>query len=118
MTPVSGGRAIRSWLSSISRSNVLPDPCEPRMKIGGAGSDKTQHRRVEVRGSSLSREGHRQVELGEQAAQHVPDAVLAAESESVDVGPPEEHGVGAERECLDDVAAGADAGVEQDRHAV
>src|SRR3954464_13160050 len=34
MKPVSCGIAIRSWLSSISRSSVVPEPCEPTMKIG------------------------------------------------------------------------------------
>src|SRR3954447_11385086 len=34
MKPVSWGIAIRSWLSSISRSSVVPEPCEPTMKIG------------------------------------------------------------------------------------
>src|SRR3954462_15533257 len=34
MKPVSCGIAIRSWLSSISRSSVVPEPWEPTMKIG------------------------------------------------------------------------------------
>src|SRR3954466_13793544 len=34
MKPVSCGIAIRSWLSSISRSSVVPEPREPTMKIG------------------------------------------------------------------------------------
>src|SRR3954453_495288 len=40
MKPVSCGIAIRSWLSSIRRSRVVPDPIAPTMKIGprtGAG---------------------------------------------------------------------------------
>src|SRR3954465_3535996 len=40
MKPVSCGMAMRSWLSSISRSSVVPEPMVPTMKIGprfGAG---------------------------------------------------------------------------------
>src|SRR5687767_1886949 len=40
MNPVSGGIAIASWLSSTSRSSVVPVPIEPMTKIGplpGAG---------------------------------------------------------------------------------
>src|SRR5919112_1713267 len=41
MKPVSCGIAMSGWLSSISRSSVVPVPIAPTMKIGprtGAGS--------------------------------------------------------------------------------
>src|SRR3954471_4792035 len=64
MKPVSCGIAIRSWLSSIRRSRVVPDPIAPTMKIGprtGAGrrrlaSTESLAGRVGVGGEYIS--GH------------------------------------------------------------
>ncbi len=63
--------------------------------------------------SRVSAERERQVELGEQAAQHELDPGLAVEPEPPHVRTPEADRVGAERERLEDVGAGADAAVEQ-----
>ena len=73
---------------------------------------RAQHVGAEI-GQPAPAERHRHVHLGEQAAQHVLDARLAAEPEPVDVRPPEQHRGGAERHRLHHVGAGAHAGVEQ-----
>src|SRR6202035_453591 len=71
--------------------------------------------RMELIDRGVAAQGERQVELGEQAAQHVLHARLAVEREAPHVWPPEADGVGAQSKRLEDVRAGADAAVEQDR---
>src|SRR5690348_5618344 len=120
MNPVSGGTASAGCASSMSRSIVLPEPCDPRMKNGDGttASDPAQHRRVELVDASQTGQRHRQVELGEQAAQHMPYAVLATDAETVDIRTAEEDTARAERNGLHHVAAGADARVEQHGHPI
>ena len=71
--------------------------------------------RAELVWAGEAAEGHRQVELGQGHPQHRFDAGLAAEGQAPDVGAAEADRVGAEGERLEDVGAGADAAVEEDR---
>ena len=64
----------------------------------------------------MAGEAEGEVELGEEVLDHLANARLARDREAVDVGAADEHGVGAERDRLEDVGAGADPRVEEDRH--
>src|SRR5438270_13491526 len=71
----------------------------------------------QVRSRPAARQRHREIELGHERSEHVPDAVLAADTETVDIRPPDKHGLRAERDCLDAVASRSNSRVEQHRHA-
>src|SRR3954447_13930869 len=49
MNPVSGGIAMCGWLSSISRSSVVPEPMVPRMKTGPSGMARDASVRARVK---------------------------------------------------------------------
>ena len=50
-------------------------------------------------------DGERDLELGEQRAEHVPDAVLSSERQAVHVRAADEDGIGSQREPLPLAAA-------------
>src|SRR5690606_37746745 len=58
---------------------------------------------------------HRALDPGSQQSQHVVDAGLPGGTEPVQVGPPDRAGVGAEGDCLHDVAAAPHPAVHDDR---
>src|SRR5436309_5256182 len=72
----------------------------------------------QVRNRPAARQRHREIELGHERSEHVPDAVLAADTETVDIRPPDKHGLRTERDRLDDVASRSNPRVEKHRHAV
>src|SRR5687768_3691668 len=63
----------------------------------------------------VAREGHRQVELGQEAAKDLLDARLAGERETPDPWAAQEHGIGSQSKRAESIGARADARVEQDR---
>jgi hypothetical protein len=72
-----------------------------------------QRARIDFVDVRIAAEGHRQIEIPEEAAQNLDDTLLAAESEAPDVGTAEQDGAGAERQRLERVGAAADAAVEE-----
>ena len=95
--------------------------CSPRCASSSAATPRSRterQRRTSDLGAELVRpcdagQRHRQLELGEHAAEDVAHTGLAAEPEAVDVRASEEHRPRAERQRLDDVGARANAAVEQ-----
>ena len=82
----------------------------------GQGRDGTSEVAGDLGHGGHSREGHREVELGEQVLEHGAHAVGAGQRQAVDVGPAHADGRGPERQCGDDVGTAADAAVHQHRH--
>ena len=71
----------------------------------------------DLRDRRTAREAERQVELGLEVADHLPDAAFAGDAEAVRIGPADQDCPRAERECLERVRASADAAVQEDRNA-
>src|SRR3546814_14191402 len=80
---------ISDWSSDVCSSD-LPSPARPPdarpAAVPVASGDAAQGGGGEVGDAAVAVDGHRQVELGEEAAQHVLDALLAARSEERRVG--------------------------------
>jgi acetoacetyl-CoA synthetase len=81
-------------------------PCEARR------DDQVGGRQVGDRGAAQGE--HRGVDAAAQDIEHVADACLAVRREPPQVGASDQHRAGSQRQCLDDIAAPADAAVEQD----
>src|ERR1700733_9584733 len=97
-------------------SSVDATAGESRSPSRSAGAVRAPERRaLDLADLGVAAEREREVELGEQAAQHVFDPGLAVERKPPDVRAPDADRVGAQRERLEDVGAGADAAVEQQR---
>src|SRR5262249_3308467 len=96
----------------------------PEGRTGAAAVPEDRVRGLGERtGAELARlgvaaQGHRQVEIGEGHLEDGFDSLPALEGEAPEIGAAEEDGVGTEGERLDDVAAGADAAVEEDGEVV
>ena len=68
---------------------------------------------AEIVDAAVSRQREVEIQVGEQATQHMTHAVLSAVRQPVHPEPSDEYRLRAQRQRLDDVAAGADPGVEQ-----
>src|SRR3546814_18471563 len=110
---------ISDWSSDVCSSD-LPSPARPPdarpAAVPVASGDAAQGGGGEVGDAAVAVDGHRQVELGEEAAQHVLNALLAADREAVGVGPTDADRPGAAGERLGDDGPPADSRVDDPRH--
>src|SRR6185312_6205104 len=84
---------------------------------GGSARAAADEVVAEVGEGRAAREGHGGGQLVLEDREHALDALLAADGQAPEDGAADEHGGGAEGQGLEDVGAGAEAAVEEDRAA-
>src|SRR6185503_3817094 len=88
---------------SRAAAGTTVDACTGRARLRGTGAD--EHLTVHIRYPSGARESEAELELRQEAAEHVAHSLLPRQAEPVDVRTPEQHCPRAQRECLHDVGA-------------
>ena len=103
------------------RISALPGPTDPYLRCAGPkghrpadGLRSDERARAELAVVRDPGDGEGDVELGEERAEHVPDARLPSERQAVHVRAADEDGVGPQRQRPVDVGPRADARAEQD----
>src|SRR6476659_4234218 len=96
---------------SRAAAGTTVDACTGRARLRGTGAD--EHLTVHIRYPSGARESEAELELRQEAAEHVAHSLLPRQAEPEDVRTPEQHCPRAQRECLHDVGARPDAAVHQ-----
>src|SRR5262249_23810353 len=100
--------SVASWPTrsrSTGRGRETPSPSARPFRPEPLAATQPQDGGVDLIDSGEAAESHRQVELGQRAAEHRLHARLAVEGEPPEVGAPDQHGVGAQREGLERVRA-------------
>ncbi len=87
---------IRRWASLPAGSRQAPRALPATTSDGGSAPRFSQRLPAELTVAGVAGQREREIQLGEQAAQHVLDPLLAAEGQPVQDGPSDEHGLGAE----------------------
>src|SRR5207249_8456255 len=85
------------------------------LETAGSSTNRHQRRWMKIGETGIPIDGHQQVCLSQNAAQHMHDTVDAIQRESISIRPANPDSRRAERQSLDDVCPRSYPGVEQNR---